>query len=61
LEIIFIIILFNIPIVVEIFGISPIGMFEIVIVIVMCLITLISVETTKIVLNVFKKRKSKEI
>ena len=57
-EMILIIILVNIPIIREAFGITPIGMFEVWLIIVMCLITFFSVELTKSILNKAERRKA---
>jgi Ca2+-transporting ATPase len=58
-EMVLIMILINIPIVREVFGITPIGMFEVWLIIAMCLITLIGIELTKIILNYAERRKAK--
>jgi len=57
-EMVLIVILINIPIVREAFGIALIGMFEVGLIIVMCLITFVSIEITKILLNKAEKRKA---
>jgi len=60
-EMILIIVLINIPLVREVFGISPIGIFEVVIVIITCAITLIGIEGTKVFLNAWQRRKVKKL
>jgi Ca2+-transporting ATPase len=57
-EMVLIMILINIPIIREAFGITPIGMFEVWLIIVMCLITFFSVELTKAILNKAERRKA---
>ena len=57
-EMVLIVILINIPIIREAFGITLIGMFEVWLIIVMCLITFFSVELTKAILNKAERRKA---
>jgi len=58
-EIIFIMILFSIPLVQEAFGIGVIGVIEILLVIITSFIVLISIELTKRLLNILEIRKSR--
>jgi len=58
-EIVLLLIIINIPIVRETFGIAPIGMFEVVLIIVACLILFISIEATKRILAILERRKIK--
>ena len=56
-EIILILILLSIPAVREVFGITTIGVFEVGIIIVMCLIVVVSIESTKYILNILENKK----
>jgi len=56
-EIILFIILLNIPMVREAFGIVSIGLFEVGLIFLMCLIVLISIELTKRLLNILERRR----
>lgn len=56
-EIILFIILLNIPLVREVFGIVSIGLFEVGLIFTMCLIVLLSVESTKRLLNILERRR----
>ena len=56
-EIILISILLSIPVVRKVFGITTIGVFEVGIIIVMCLIVIVSIESTKYILNTLENKK----
>jgi Ca2+-transporting ATPase len=58
-EAILLIILMSIPFVRELFGIAPIGIFEITLITIICLTVLVSIEFTKRILNILEKRKSR--
>ncbi|MGB5910048.1 MAG: cation-transporting P-type ATPase, partial [Promethearchaeia archaeon] len=57
-EVILLIILMSIPLIRELFGIGSIGLFEIGLILVMCLIVLVGIELTKRLLHIIERRRA---